>query len=406
MQIHGGQSLDERKAQRIAFEKDGTILISTEAGSEGANLHRQCHLMVNYDLPWNPMRLLQRIGRLDRYGQKHRVKVANLRTPESWDARISAKIEAKLEKVQTSMGLVAEEDYRSMILGAVHEAINVVEVAACGSWLENERIEDAAVDNALQEVLRRRGSLEALFSESLGMPSNYGQGSATLTADDFRAAFSWAAAGYGIQLRETRTSENRLLKGVYHFTLPEAFRGGLRASRECHLVFDREHYAEVRNVNLGRVRGQEIKPTLGGFGDLVTDWFFRGALGVTQGNACFSMQRPGGVGESETWWIVYAARWKTSGSWAGPDAVMICAVDKRGAFIEFKENAGFFRNLQSALNPQNAVTPDQLPEFGQSLASCRNELRKIVDPAQAGSMLSLVPIGVVFLSSKKEGSAV
>jgi SNF2 family DNA or RNA helicase len=67
--IHGGKKHDERREAIRAFEDDGQFLISTEAGGEGLNLQRECHTMINFDLPWNPMRLVQRVGRLYRYGQ-------------------------------------------------------------------------------------------------------------------------------------------------------------------------------------------------------------------------------------------------------------------------------------------------------------------------------------------------
>ena len=56
--------------------------------------------MVNYDLPWNPMRLQQRIGRLDRYGQQEVVQVVNLRVPDSWDQQISTRILERLAVIQ------------------------------------------------------------------------------------------------------------------------------------------------------------------------------------------------------------------------------------------------------------------------------------------------------------------
>ena len=67
--INGSMNLDQKLATIEAFnEGPARFLISTEAGGEGLNLHRACHVMVNYDLPWNPARLVQRIGRLYRYG--------------------------------------------------------------------------------------------------------------------------------------------------------------------------------------------------------------------------------------------------------------------------------------------------------------------------------------------------
>jgi ERCC4-related helicase len=58
------------------FREQGRIMIATEAGAEGINL-QFCSLVVNYDLPWNPQRIEQRIGRCHRYGQKHDVVVVN-----------------------------------------------------------------------------------------------------------------------------------------------------------------------------------------------------------------------------------------------------------------------------------------------------------------------------------------
>ncbi|MGU5708371.1 helicase-related protein [Aeromonas hydrophila] len=76
--INGSMGHTERREAITRFEDQGQFLISTEAGGEGINLQRQCHIMINFDLPWNPMRLVQRIGRLYRYGQKKKVVVFNM----------------------------------------------------------------------------------------------------------------------------------------------------------------------------------------------------------------------------------------------------------------------------------------------------------------------------------------
>ena len=74
-QLHGGIAGDEREQLRLAFQADPTehsvrILLATDAASEGIDLQRHCHRLVNYDIPFNPNRLEQRIGRIDRYGQE------------------------------------------------------------------------------------------------------------------------------------------------------------------------------------------------------------------------------------------------------------------------------------------------------------------------------------------------
>ncbi len=391
--IHGGLSLDERKRQRAYFESSGTMMISTEAGSEGANLHRKCHLEINYDLPWNPMRLLQRIGRLDRYGQKHIVRVANLRAPLSWDSQISAKIAVKLDAVQASMGQVADEDYRAMILGEVHEAINVTQVMQQADWGKNAHAVDSAVDEAVQRLLSRRSALDQLFRESMGMPEDYGGPAPALTPEDFRQAFTWAAAGQGTMLRETRTSDKRFLRGVYHFTLPEAFRGGLRASRECYLVFDRERFAEVRNETLGRARGQEITPSLAGFGDSVTDWFFRSGLQAGQSRSIFTLRRPSGHHDQSAWWVAFAARWKQSAGWSGPDAILAFALRSDGSVIQPITTTEIFSTLRVVEAAAPALA--YLPSIEAAQSVCRSELRAVLPQGVDTRHLALFPIAVV-----------
>lgn len=75
-QLHGGMGGDEREQLRLAFQADPTehkvrILLATDAASEGIDLQNHCHRLVNFDIPFNPNRLEQRIGRVDRYGQRH-----------------------------------------------------------------------------------------------------------------------------------------------------------------------------------------------------------------------------------------------------------------------------------------------------------------------------------------------
>src|SRR5690606_921534 len=74
--VTGSRSVDARAAIIENFRDHATVMIATEAASEGVNL-QFCSLVLNYDLPWNPQRIEQRIGRCHRYGQKHDVVVIN-----------------------------------------------------------------------------------------------------------------------------------------------------------------------------------------------------------------------------------------------------------------------------------------------------------------------------------------
>src|SRR5699024_9072721 len=75
--FRGGFKGSKKDWMRELFQKNVDVLIATEAGSEGINL-QFCHHLINYDLPWNPMKLEQRIGRIHRLGQNHDVHIYNL----------------------------------------------------------------------------------------------------------------------------------------------------------------------------------------------------------------------------------------------------------------------------------------------------------------------------------------
>ena len=82
--------LEDRKATQKAFSEDAQIMISTDAGGEGLNL-QFCHVVINFDLGWRPMALEQRIGRVDRIGQKKVVKAINLVLEDSVEFRVFRK---------------------------------------------------------------------------------------------------------------------------------------------------------------------------------------------------------------------------------------------------------------------------------------------------------------------------
>ena len=98
--IHGAKSLDERKAVVARFNEQDQprFIVSTAAGGEGLNMQRRCHTIVNYDLPWNPNVLQQRIGRVYRYGQTKPVVVYNLKAETDSDAYADGKVYEYLER--------------------------------------------------------------------------------------------------------------------------------------------------------------------------------------------------------------------------------------------------------------------------------------------------------------------
>ena len=102
--LNGSMNMSQRAKAQEDFAKKFQILISTEAGGEGLNL-QFCHIVINYDLPWNPMRIEQRIGRVDRIGQKLPVQAYNLALTETIESRVLQVLESKLEIILSDLGV-------------------------------------------------------------------------------------------------------------------------------------------------------------------------------------------------------------------------------------------------------------------------------------------------------------
>jgi hypothetical protein len=107
--INGSQDLDTRQIALADFKNKSQILIGTDAAGESLNM-QFCHIIVNYDLPWNPMMIEQRIGRVDRIGQKNIVKAYNMLTNNSVDLRVYEVIEEKLNNILEQLGIDKTSD--------------------------------------------------------------------------------------------------------------------------------------------------------------------------------------------------------------------------------------------------------------------------------------------------------
>ena len=102
--LNGSMDIDERNRVLEDFKDNAQILVSTDAGGEGLNL-QFCNIVVNYDLPWNPMKIEQRIGRVDRIGQKRDVYVFNFMLSGTVEFRIRQVLEEKLSVIFKQLGV-------------------------------------------------------------------------------------------------------------------------------------------------------------------------------------------------------------------------------------------------------------------------------------------------------------
>jgi len=155
--LKGGDHGSKAAAEKRFKQSDGPkVMICTAAGREGINL-QHARILFNFDLPWNPMDLEQRIGRIHRYGQRHTAQVYNLVLSDTIEGRIFLLLDDKLKEIAKAVGKVDEhgevaEDLRSQILGQLSERLNyeTLYAQALGDpELKRTRLElEAAVSNA------------------------------------------------------------------------------------------------------------------------------------------------------------------------------------------------------------------------------------------------------------------
>ena len=180
--INGSMKLDEKRNAIEAFEGPATFMISTEAGGEGLNLHRSCHVMVNYDMPWNPARLVQRIGRLYRYGQQHTVVVFNLHAQDTFDNSAIDLMMRRVEQIVQDMAPVNADFHERLyaeILGELLENLDLSSVLR-GATMQPEKTE-AQVADALARAQRARNMQEEIFTHVAGFDPNGLSGTLGLT---------------------------------------------------------------------------------------------------------------------------------------------------------------------------------------------------------------------------------
>jgi SNF2 family DNA or RNA helicase len=173
---HGGLRRDEKEAAVRAFEAESRILISTEAGGEGRNL-QFAHGLVNYDLPWNPMRIEQRIGRLSRVGQTRDVHVLNLVAAGTIEETLLEVLDAKINMFELVIGeidmilgrLATEQDFEDIVTDlwlaatghddfrAQMHALGDQLLEAKRAYLETQALDDQIFGDAL--TLARSGQV-------------------------------------------------------------------------------------------------------------------------------------------------------------------------------------------------------------------------------------------------------
>lgn len=163
---HGSLPRTAKEQVISAFRDEVPVLLSTESAGEGRNL-QFCHVMVNVDLPWNPMQIEQRLGRLHRIGQQHDVLVSNLVSHGTIEEHILRVLESKINLFELVVGEL------DLILGRVDDDLDLEStifetfVASADDTEFTERLESLGDDlaKARTEYLNSRNALDALVGE-------------------------------------------------------------------------------------------------------------------------------------------------------------------------------------------------------------------------------------------------
>jgi superfamily II DNA or RNA helicase/predicted transcriptional regulator len=259
--INGRVKPEERVVAREAFRTDAQFMVSTDAGGEGVNL-QFCHVLVNYDLPWNPMRLEQRIGRLDRIGQEHDVLVFNMLVEDTVEDRVRQVLERKLALIREQFG----EDRLADILSTLQDDFNFDRIFI--DAVRRREAEAAELEALAQRIYERAKAI--LESDDLLLPQaasplslsgreagGAGQESLVeISPERVRGLVECYLEMYGEQLDAYARRP-----GVYYFDLPTGDGGGTKA-HYAHVVFDRALALEDDSLDFFHINHPTVRQIL------------------------------------------------------------------------------------------------------------------------------------------------
>lgn len=175
--LNGSMSIDERNEALAEFRDKTNIFISTDAGGEGLNLQFS-NIIINYDLPWNPMKIEQRCGRADRIGQKRDVHIYNFIIEDTVENRVRQVLEEKLSVILKEMGVdkysdvldseVAECDFTDVYMRSISRPSKIDEALRP---VESEMKQQLANAQKYKDVIREEKDLTQLVGQEADLAS-------------------------------------------------------------------------------------------------------------------------------------------------------------------------------------------------------------------------------------------
>jgi SNF2 family DNA or RNA helicase len=157
-QVYGDLDQERRRQEMADFENEKSIMIATDAAQEGLNL-QFAHILCNFDLPWSPTRIDQRMGRLHRYGQERTVEIRNLFFKNTRESEILNLLVEKTDQIESDLGM------RSDVLGRVLEDVDLDDTIMAA--IAEDRPTDEVVADIDETIEERKNALETVENEFL-----------------------------------------------------------------------------------------------------------------------------------------------------------------------------------------------------------------------------------------------
>ncbi|MXZ90808.1 MAG: DEAD/DEAH box helicase [Chloroflexi bacterium] len=358
-QINGAMDLAEKRRNIDQFNESAQFMVSTEAGGEGFNLHENCHILVNYDLPWNPARLVQRAGRLYRYGQQERVLVFNLMASDGFDSQALGKMLDRVDLIAEEMASVStefQEGLHDEIIGELLERIDMASILADNRAMDISRTDDE-IETAIDRAKEARAQQEQLFARVEGFDPQAAMALTGFEPEDVMSFLEGVLPFRNIRIRE------RLYNGrVLELELPMDMRG--------------QYYDEFENRTIVRVtatRDPQIRRANARPMDFASA-FFSNLIDFAKSPE-FKGEQANLVGYSSGALAIYKLRWQNDQG--VPTEEQLLPIFLPDGTKQTVVNPAFFIDLLTTpavgTTPSHPVNPDDRRDISRILAQCADD---------------------------------
>jgi len=252
-QVYGDLDQERRRQEMADFENEKNIMIATDAAQEGLNL-QFAHIMVNFDLPWSPTRIDQRMGRLHRYGQERTVEIRNLFFKDTRESEILNLLVEKTDQIESDLGM------RSDVLGRVLEDVDLDDTIMAA--IAEDRPTDEVVADIDETIEERKNALETVENEFLIRDrfdlsdeddeildvierSQHGD----VSEDDIEVLVREFFDEFGGDIRGVRPGPARAGGDVFQLDVPDVLSGDQVAGRYEQATFTRQVAMEEDDVD-------------------------------------------------------------------------------------------------------------------------------------------------------------